>query len=167
LKKNKILKESLWSFFGQLISAVAIIAGIRVITEYVTPIHYGQYIVFSGIILLFFNVISGSIFQAFLRIIPENDNDISYKKSILLSSKISMFYMLIGLVFLLLSFLLNSHFLFLVFIFFLSLLSEHIVGLFKVLMNVNREQKKYAFFQILISTSKTNFCCFAICILRE
>jgi len=152
LKKNKILKESLWSFFGQLISAVAIIAGVRVITEYVTPIHYGQHIVFSGIILLFFNVISGSIFQAFLRIIPENDNDISYNKSLLLSSKISMLYTLIGLVFLLLSFLLNSHFLFLIFTFFLSLLSEHVVGLFKVLMNVNREQKKYAFFQILIST---------------
>jgi len=157
LKKNKILKESLWSFFGQLISAVAIIAGVRVITEYVTPIHYGQHIVFSGIILLFFNVISGSIFQAFLRIIPENDNDISYNKSLLLSSKISMLYTLIGLVFLLLSFLLNSHFLFLIFTFFLSLLSEHVVGLFKVLMNVNREQKKYAFFQILISTLKPIF----------
>jgi len=144
LKKNKILKESLWSFFGQLISAVAIIAGVRVITEYVTPIHYGQHIVFSGIILLFFNVISGSIFQAFLRIIPENDNDISYNKSLLLSSKISMLYTLIGLVFL-------------IFTFFLSLLSEHVVGLFKVLMNVNREQKKYAFFQILISTLKPIF----------
>ena len=87
------MKESFWSFFGQLISAIAIIAGIRVITEYVTPVHYGQYIVFSGIILLFFNVISGSIFQAFLRIIPENDDDTSYNKSILLSSKISMLYL--------------------------------------------------------------------------
>ena len=104
MKKNNILKESFWSFFGQLISAIAIIAGIRVITEYVTPVHYGQYIVFSGIILLFFNVISGSIFQAFLRIIPENDDDTSYNKSILLSSKISMLYILICLAFLLMSF---------------------------------------------------------------
>lgn len=157
MKKNNILKESFWSFFGQLISAIAIIAGIRVITEYVTPVHYGQYIVFSGIILLFFNVISGSIFQAFLRIIPENDDDTSYNKSILLSSKISMLYILICLAFLLMSFLLNSHYLFLIFIFFLSLISEHLVGLFKVLMNVNREQKKYAFFQILISIFRPIF----------
>ena len=127
------------------------IAGIRVITEYVTPAHYGKYVIFSGITLLFFNVISGSIFQAFLRIIPEKDDDISYNKSILFSSKLVILFMLIGLTSLLMSFLLESYSLFLISVFFLYLISEHFVGLFKVLMNIKREQKKFAFFQIVIS----------------
>ena len=144
MKNNNILKESLWAFFGQFLSTIAIVVGIRMITEYVTPIHYGQYVVFSGIALLCSNVISGSIFQAFLRIIPEKDEH----KSILLSSKLVFLFGFFGLSFLLMSFLFKSYFLFLSFIFFIYLISEHYIGLYKVLMNIKREQKKYAFFQI-------------------
>ena len=153
MKNNNILKESLWAFFGQFLSIIAIVAGIRVITEYVTPIHYGQYVVFSGIALLFSNVISGSIFQAFLRIIPEKDDD----KAILLSSKLVSLFGFFGLFFLLMSFLLKSYFLFLVFIFFIYVISEHFIGLFKVLMNIKKEQKKYAFFQIFRSVMRPLF----------
>ena len=129
------------------------IVGIRALTEYVTPIHYGQYIVFSGIALLCFNIISGSLFQSFLRIIPEKNED----KAILLSS--NLIFLFGGLAFssLLISFLLKSYTLFLVFVFFIYLISEHLVGLFKVLTNIKREQKKYAFFQIFVATCKPLF----------
>ena len=149
--KNNILKESFWSFFGQFISVICIVLGVRVITEYVSPIHYGEYIIFSGICLLIFNTVSGSIFQAFLRIIPEKDDDISYNKSILLSSNIVFLFGFIGLFALLLSVLMESDSLFLIFIFFTYLISEHFVALFKTFMNIKREQKKFAFFQIFIS----------------
>jgi len=153
LKNNIIIKESFWSFFGHAFSAIAMIAGIRAVTEYVTPTHYGQYVVFSGIALLFFNIISGSLFQSFLRLIPEKNED----KALLLSSK--LVFLLGGLAFssLLLSFLFESNFLFLVFVFFIYFISEHLVGLFKVLTNIKREQKKYAFFKILIAASKPLF----------
>ena len=149
--KNNILKEGFWSLFGQFISVICIVLGVRVITGYVTPAHYGEYIIFSGISLLFFNTISGSIFQAFLRIIPEKNDNKSYDKSILLSSKIVSLFASLAILALLMSFLIESYFLYLLFIFFTYLISEHFVGLFKTLMNINREQKKYAFFQILIS----------------
>ena len=152
--KNNILKESFWSFFGQFTSVICIVLGVRVITDYVTPAHYGEYIIFSGISLLFFNTISGSIFQSFLRIIPEKNSTKSYDKSILLSSKIVFLFISFGLLALLMSLLIDSYLLFLVFIFFTYLISEHYVGLLKVLMNIKREQKKYAFFQILISITR-------------
>ena len=116
--ENKILKEGFWSFFGQFFSAIAIIAGIRVITEYVTPTHYGQYVIFASTTLLFVNVISGSFFQAFLIIIPEKANNESYDKSILLSSTIVLFCSAIGFSALLISLLFESYFLFLIFLFF-------------------------------------------------
>ena len=151
LVENKILKEGFWSVFGQFFSAIAIIAGIRAVTEYVTPEHYGQYIIFSGITLLALNVFSGSIFQSFLRIIPEKNDKKLYNKSIVLSSKIVFLFIGIGLFFLLLNTLFKSNILFFIFVFFIYLISEHFVGLFKVLMNIKKEQKKYAFFQISIS----------------
>ena len=129
------------------------IAGIRAVTEYVTPAHYGQYVVFSGIALLFFNIISGSLFQSFLRIIPEKNED----KALLLSSKLVFLFGGFALSTLLISFLFKSYFLFLVFVFFIYLISEHLVGLFKVLTNIEREQKKYAFFKILLSVLKPLF----------
>ena len=153
MKNNNIFKESFWSFFGQFLSTIAIVAGIRAITEYVTPTHYGQYVIFSGIALLLYNVISGSIFQSFLRIIPEKDEN----KAILLSSKLVFLFGGFALSTLLISFLLKSYFLFLIFIFFAYLISEHFVGLFKVLMNIKREQKKYAFFQIFLSVLRPLF----------
>tara|TARA_B100001250_G_scaffold409091_1_gene432738 strand:+ start:21272 stop:22501 length:1230 start_codon:yes stop_codon:yes gene_type:complete len=153
LKSNNIIKESFWSFFGQSLSAIAMIAGIRVVTEYITPIHYGQYVVFSGIALLFFNVISGSIFQSFLRIIPEKNE----AKALLLSSKLVFLFGGFALSALLISFLFKSYFLFLLFVFFSYLISEHFVGLFKVLMNIKKEQKKYAFFQIFLSVLRPLF----------
>ncbi len=151
--KNNIIKESFWSFFGHAFSAIAVIAGIRVVTEYVTPIHYGQYIVFSGIALLCFNIISGSLFQSFLRIIPEKNED----KAILLSSKLIFIFGGLAFSTLLTSFLFKSYTLFLFFIFFIYLISEHLVGLFKVLTNIKRDQKKYAFFQILVAAFKPLF----------
>ena len=156
MKNNKIIKEGFWSLFGQSFSALFTILGIRIITEYVTPEHYGQYVVFAGINLLFVNVISGSIFQSFLRIIPENGTK-SYDKAILLSSIIVSFFGSIAFCSLVISILLKSHFIFLVFIFLLFLISEHFIGLFQVLLNIKKKQKRYAFFQIFMSITKPLF----------
>lgn len=146
-KNINILKESIWAFLGQFLSIIAIVLGIRLVTEVVDPEHYGQYVIFSGIILLAFNLISGSIFQSFLRIIPEKDAN----KSILLSSKIIIAFCAILSISLTLNLLINSYIFFLVSVFFAFLISEHLVGFYKVLMNINKEQKKYAFFQIFLS----------------
>tara|TARA_Y100000768_G_scaffold387872_1_gene380764 strand:- start:808 stop:2043 length:1236 start_codon:yes stop_codon:yes gene_type:complete len=148
LKNKTIWQESFWAFFGQSLSVVAIIAGIRVITEFVSPEHYGQYVIFSGISLLVFNVISGSIFQSFLRIIPEQND----KKAILLSSKIVILFTILSFASLSLYLISKLNFYFLVFLFFAYLISEHFVGFYKVLMNIKKEQKKYAIFQILLSS---------------
>jgi len=153
LKNKKIFKESIWAFLGQFISIIALVLGIRLITEVVNPEHYGQYVIFSGIILLAFNVISGSIFQSFLRIIPEKDEN----RSILLSSKIIFVFFTISSIALTLSLLIDSYIFFLVFVFFAYLISEHFVGFYKVLMNINKEQKKYAFFQIFLSFMRPVF----------
>jgi len=147
---RKIINESFWSFFGQFISVFAMLFGIRLITEYVEPSEYGQYIIFSGIAMLIFNIISGSLFQSFLRLIPENKEQ-SSEKSTLLSSKIILLFLYISLFFLALYFIFKVKYLFLIFVLFAYIISEHLVGFFKTLMNIKKKQKKYAFFQILLS----------------
>ena len=153
MKKVKIIKEATWGIFGQLLSACLTLAGIRVITEFASVEHYGQYVLFSTFALLIVNVLSGSIFQSFLRLIPEKGKS----EALRLSSFIVNVFLKLIFISLLLFILLDRIILLQISLIFFFVLSEHFIGLFQSLINIEKKQKKYALFQITFSLLKPFF----------
>ena len=52
LKQKKIFGDALWVLFGQLASAIALLAGTRVLTELVEPRVFGQVALLNGFVAL-------------------------------------------------------------------------------------------------------------------
>jgi len=48
LKERRLFGDAFWALFGQLVSAIALLAGTRVLTGLVTPGIYGQASLLNG-----------------------------------------------------------------------------------------------------------------------
>tara|TARA_B100001175_G_C19513254_1_gene645368 strand:- start:2340 stop:3614 length:1275 start_codon:yes stop_codon:yes gene_type:complete len=150
VKKLKIIKEVFWGIFGQAFSACFTILGIRIITEFSSVEHYGQYVLFSTFGLLITNVFSGSIFQSFLRLVPEKGKTKALKLSSFIVNilfKLILFSLFLFLIF-------NDLILLHIFLIFFFIFSEHYIGLFQTLLNIEKKQRQYALFQLTFSSLK-------------
>ncbi|MDD1632121.1 MAG: lipopolysaccharide biosynthesis protein [Methylobacter sp.] len=75
LKERRLFGDAFWALFGQLASAIALLAGTRVLTELVTPDIYGQVALLSGFVSLGVAVFSYPFICAGMRLLPECHND--------------------------------------------------------------------------------------------
>lgn len=71
LKEKQIFGDAFWALFGQLASAIALLAGTRVLTELVTPDIYGQVALLNGFVALGVAVFTYPFICAGMRIWPE------------------------------------------------------------------------------------------------
>jgi O-antigen/teichoic acid export membrane protein len=71
LKEKQLFGDAFWALFGQLMSAIALLAGIRVLTELVTPDIYGQVALLNGFVALGVTLFSYPFICAGMRILPE------------------------------------------------------------------------------------------------
>ncbi|TAK60501.1 lipopolysaccharide biosynthesis protein [Methylobacter sp.] len=71
LKERRLFGDAFWALFGQLGSAVALLAGTRILTELVTPSVYGQIALLSGFVALGVSLFSYPFICAGMRILPE------------------------------------------------------------------------------------------------
>jgi len=71
LKERRLFGDAFWALFGQLMSAVALLAGTRVLTELVTPDIYGQVALLNGFVALGVTLFSYPFICAGMRILPE------------------------------------------------------------------------------------------------
>ncbi len=65
------IRDSLWAITGQVLSAVGMLLGVRIITEYVSPSVFGTVSLLMGIVALGYGVFTGPILQAMLRMYPD------------------------------------------------------------------------------------------------
>ncbi len=63
--------SSLWAITGQVTSAVGMVLGVRIITEYVSPSVFGTASLCIGIVALGSGVFNGPVCQALLRMYPD------------------------------------------------------------------------------------------------
>lgn len=70
-RHRRILGEAGWVFFGQAVSAVATLVGLRLITEAVPPAVYGTVALALGVVALAQGLAVGPLMQAVLRYYPE------------------------------------------------------------------------------------------------
>ena len=71
LKERRLFGDAFWALFGQLASAIALLAGTRVLTELVTPDIYGQVALLNGFVALGVALFSYPFICAGMRILPE------------------------------------------------------------------------------------------------
>ena len=71
LKDRQLFGDAFWALFGQLASAIALLAGTRVLTELVTPSIFGQVALLNGFVALGVAVFSYPFICAGMRIGPE------------------------------------------------------------------------------------------------
>ncbi|MDP1774664.1 MAG: lipopolysaccharide biosynthesis protein [Methylobacter sp.] len=71
LKERRLFGDAFWALFGQLASAIALLAGTRVLTELVTPGIYGQAALLNGFVALGVTLFSYPFICAGMRILPE------------------------------------------------------------------------------------------------
>jgi len=71
LKERRLFGDAFWALFGQAMSACALLAGTRVLTELVTPDIYGQVALFNGFVALGVTLFSYPFICAGMRILPE------------------------------------------------------------------------------------------------
>jgi O-antigen/teichoic acid export membrane protein len=71
LKEKRLFGDAFWALFGQLASAVALLAGTRILTELVTPDIYGQVALLNGFVALGVALFSYPFICAGMRILPE------------------------------------------------------------------------------------------------
>ena len=70
-ERRRIFGDAFWALFGQLASAIALLAGTRVLTELVTPNVFGQVALLNGFVALGVAVFSYPFICAGMRIVPE------------------------------------------------------------------------------------------------
>jgi O-antigen/teichoic acid export membrane protein len=75
-KETRLFGEVFWALFGQVASALALLAGTRILTELVTPDIYGQIALLNGFVALGVAVFSYPFICAGMRLIPECRNDL-------------------------------------------------------------------------------------------
>lgn len=68
---RRILGETVWVLLGQGLSALATLAGLRLITEFVPPLVYGTVALALGVVALAHGLAAGPLMQAVLRLYPE------------------------------------------------------------------------------------------------
>lgn len=71
MRRRRLMSETAWVFFGQGLSAVATLVGLRLITELVPPQVYGTVALALGTITLAHGLIAGPLMQAVLRLFPD------------------------------------------------------------------------------------------------
>ena len=71
LQKRRLFGDAFWALFGQLASAIALLAGTRVLTELVKPDIYGQVALLSGFVALGVALFSYPFICAGMRMLPE------------------------------------------------------------------------------------------------
>jgi len=71
LKDKRLFGDAFWALFGQAMSACALLAGTRVLTELVTPDIYGQVALLNGFVALGVTLFSYPFICAGMRILPE------------------------------------------------------------------------------------------------
>jgi len=71
LKERRLFGDAFWALFGQAMSACALLAGTRVLTELVTPDIYGQVALLNGFAALGVTLFSYPFICAGMRILPE------------------------------------------------------------------------------------------------
>ncbi|HEY8037593.1 MAG TPA: lipopolysaccharide biosynthesis protein [Methylobacter sp.] len=71
LKQRQLFGDAFWALFGQLASAVALLAGTRILTELVTPDIYGQVALLNGFVALGVALFSYPFICTAMRILPE------------------------------------------------------------------------------------------------
>ncbi|MDD5411004.1 MAG: lipopolysaccharide biosynthesis protein [Methylobacter sp.] len=71
LKERRLFGDAFWALFGQLASAIALLAGTRVLTELVTPDIYGQVALLNGFVALGVTLFSYPFICAGMRLLPE------------------------------------------------------------------------------------------------
>lgn len=75
LKEKQLFGDAFWVLFGQLVSAIALLAGTRILTELVTPEIYGQVALLNGFVALGVAVFSYPFICAGMRLLPECTDD--------------------------------------------------------------------------------------------
>ncbi|MDD2725377.1 MAG: lipopolysaccharide biosynthesis protein [Methylovulum sp.] len=75
LKEKRLFGDAFWVLFGQLASAIALLAGTRILTELVTPEIYGQVALLNGFVALGVAVFSYPFICAGMRLLPECTDD--------------------------------------------------------------------------------------------
>ena len=71
LQERQLFGDAFWALLGQLLSAFALLAGTRVLTELVTPDIYGQVALLNGFIALGVALFSYPFICAGMRMLPE------------------------------------------------------------------------------------------------
>ncbi|UOA10447.1 lipopolysaccharide biosynthesis protein [Methylobacter sp. S3L5C] len=71
LKEKQLFGDAFWALFGQLLSACALLAGTRFLTELVTPEVYGQVALLNGFVALGVTLFSYPFICAGMRLLPE------------------------------------------------------------------------------------------------
>lgn len=66
-----LLKQLTWAAFGQIVSAIGLIVGIRLLTEFVPPAVYGNVTILLGIGAFCYAIFHAPLFQASLRFYPD------------------------------------------------------------------------------------------------
>lgn len=74
LKQKRLLNDAFWALSGQLLSALALLIGTRVLTEWVTPDVFGQVALLNGFVALGVAVFSYPFICAGMRLLPECRN---------------------------------------------------------------------------------------------
>jgi len=74
LKERPLFGDAFWALFGQLLSACALLAGTRLLTELVTPDVYGQVALLNGFVALGVTLFSYPFICAGMRLLPECRN---------------------------------------------------------------------------------------------
>ena len=74
LKERHLFGDAFWALFGQLLSACALLAGTRLLTELVTPDVYGQVALLNGFVALGVTLFSYPFICAGMRLLPECRN---------------------------------------------------------------------------------------------
>lgn len=75
LKQKGIFGDAFWTLVGQLLSALALLVGTRILTELVTPDIYGQVALLNGFIALGVAVFAYPFICAGMRLQPECRNE--------------------------------------------------------------------------------------------
>ena len=70
-ERRRLFGDAFWALFGQVASAIALLAGTRILTELVTPNVFGEVALLNGFVALGVAVFSYPFICAGMRIVPE------------------------------------------------------------------------------------------------
>lgn len=76
LKQKRLFGDAFWALFGQFGSALALLVGTRVLTEWVSPAVYGQVALLNGFVALGVSLFSYPFICAGMRIVSECRNQL-------------------------------------------------------------------------------------------